>query len=380
MPTIKQVQEAPAATEPESEKPADSFNKGTIKSKEEQQESDEVLKNANRSQAERCNKIAEQYLIQGEVFNAEKILQKGIRMCKTDRGIELLTEIVEGRDRERAAGRKYMGRRSAVDGAIRLMFGDSTVLKLDKDTIELIINVCQGSEEKAATLYADLSKQDNLTKEKATKIIQGMNAMWNYADKKKAHGHSHNGVPCGGHGHGSHVRSNSSGLEGGIIGMASLGGIIGLLAKQFGSRIPIVVILAPLGSMTCVLFTLAICYYLWRTGSNIRDPRVIFPAISELGASMPEQRFYQVGFAITGLLLALHIRLFSQLVLPKMLEHDTSTEIKNQAELAISWGYYSAVGVILQGVFTLEMKLSMQSMIHWGGAVLFMSGAMNHGK
>jgi hypothetical protein len=152
-----------------------------------------------------------------------------------------------------------------------------------------------------------------------------------------------------------------------------------MLAHFFGSRMPIVSVLAPLGSMGCVLLTVFTCYYLWRTGENIRDHRVIFPAISELGAAMPEQRVYQVGFAMTGVLLFLHIRMFSQLVVPKLLEYGT-TELQAHADQAVSWGYYAAFGVILQGLFTLEMKVSMQSMIHWGGAVLFMSGAMNHAQ
>ena len=338
--------------------------------------------------AEKCNELAEQYLIQGEVYSAEKLLQKGIRSYRTERGIKLLTELVEGRDRAKVAGREYKGRRSAVDGAIRAMFGASDTLNLEPETVNTIVAVCQGSEERAANLYAELEfvgKKNKLTPEQANAIVVGMSAQWLRKTSSSSsshghshHGHSHNGVPCEGHGH---VQGSALGPHANVIvGMASMSGIIGLLAHQFGSRLPVVVILAPLGSMFSVLFTLAVCYYLWRTGNNIRDPRVIFPAISELGASMPEHRVYQVGFAITGLLLALHIRLFSQLVLPKLLEHDASGDMKTHADLAISWGYYSAVGVILQGVFTLEMKVSMQSMVHWAGAVLFMSGAMNHAQ
>ena len=357
-----------------------------------------ALHTANKNQAEKCNRIAERHLIQGEVYNAEKMLQKGIRMCRTDRGIELLTELVEGRAREKVAGREYKGRPSAVDGAIRAMFGDSSAFNLDKQAMDLIIEVCQSNEERGAELYAKLegtATTQPLTSEQAVAVVHEMHAMWDFSEKQTrtttttqagAHGHSHNGVACGGHGHaqGSHsgargLSSESPGMAGGVVGMASIGGMVGLMAHQFGERMPLASILAPLGSMSCVLITLGMCYYLWRTGDNIRDARVIFPAISELGAAMPEQRVYQVGFAITGLLLALHIRLFSQIVLPKLLEHAT-TEMQTNADLAISWGYYSAAGVVLQGVFTLEMKVSMQSMVHWGGAVLFMSGAMNHAQ
>ena len=165
----------------------------------------------------------------------------------------------------------------------------------------------------------------------------------------------------------------------GLRAVAWGGTFLASCAHQFGSKFRIVAILAPLGSMSCVLWTLATCYYMWRTGPNLRDPRVIFPAISELGASMPEHRVYQVGFAVTGALLTVHIWLFSQLVLPRLLEYGNS-ELQQHADSAVNWGYVSAAGVVLQGVFTLELKLSAQSCIHWAGAIAFMSGAMNHAQ
>jgi hypothetical protein len=359
------------------------------------QEDSASLTSANRQQAEIANKLAEQYLIQGDVLRAEKLLQKGYRMCPTERARELLTEIVTGRDEDRAAGRTYQGRRGAVDGVIRSTIQQSMTLKLDDKTVDYIVKVCDGMEERGAEVFAELEHNPDATQEQVINIVQGLQVMWNRASQQAAsHGHSHNGVACGGHGHshsggdgdgdgdgggGFSMSDDPHGVNTSLVGLASAGGIIGLLAHTFGSRMPIVAVLAPIGSMSCVLLTVLTAYYLWRTGDNIRDPRVIFPAISELGAAMPEQRVYQVGFAITGLLLMVHIRLFSQLVVPKLLEYGNS-EMQNHADLAISWGYYSAAGVILQGLFTLEMKMSMQSMVHWGGAVLFMSGAMNHAQ
>ena len=94
---------------------------------------------------------------------------------------------------------------------------------------------------------------------------------------------------------------------------------------------------------------------------------------------MPEHRVYQVGFAVTGCLLAVHIYLFSQIVLPHLLDYGNS-DMQQHADNAVWYGYAAAVGVIVQGVFTLEMQLSAQSCIHWVGAILFMNGAMNHAQ
>lgn len=44
------------------------------------------------------------------------------------------------------------------------------------------------------------------------------------------------------------------------------------------------------------------------------------------------------------------------------------------------WGHAAAIGVALQGVFTLESQCTPQCFVHWGGAILFMVGAQHHGK
>ena len=45
-----------------------------------------------------------------------------------------------------------------------------------------------------------------------------------------------------------------------------------------------------------------------------------------------------------------------------------------------SAGRLSPTLVGLQGVVVLRRELSVQSVIHWGGAILFIVGAMRHGK
>ena len=168
-------------------------------------------------------------------------------------------------------------------------------------------------------------------------------------------------------------------VERGISGVPILGFVLAPLTWFFGDSSAILAVLAPLGSMSCLLWTMFTCYYLWRSGPNLRDARIIFPAISELGASMPEQRIYQIGFATVGIFLIIHISLFKDVVLPQILAYGDSEQQKH-ADTAVWYGYLSAVGVILQGVFTLEMQVSMQSMIHWGAAVCFMMGAMHHAQ
>lgn len=177
--------------------------------------------------------------------------------------------------------------------------------------------------------------------------------------------------------HGGSIRGNPG--PGGLRAVIMGGSFIGSCAVFLGKLWPILVVLAPLGSMSGLLWTVFTCYSMWRSGPNIRDSRVIFPAISELGASMPEHRVYQVGFAVTGVLLAVHVHLFSQIVLPQLLDLGNS-EMQQHADNAVWYGYLAAAGVVAQGVFTLEMQLSAQSCIHWAGAIMFMNGAMNHAQ
>ena len=68
---------------------------------------------------------------------------------------------------------------------------------------------------------------------------------------------------------------------------------------------------------------------------------------------------------------------------------DSSEEVAEKAAVALAratfstsecvrYGWYMALGIGVQGLFTLEMAVSLKSMIHWTGALLFMYGAMNH--
>ncbi|CAK0836213.1 unnamed protein product [Prorocentrum cordatum] len=46
----------------------------------------------------------------------------------------------------------------------------------------------------------------------------------------------------------------------------------------------------------------------------------------------------------------------------------------------LRWAHCSALGVAVQGGVTLVRELCLQNFVHWGGAVLFMAGAVQHAK
>lgn len=161
---------------------------------------------------------------------------------------------------------------------------------------------------------------------------------------------------------------------------------------MFGS---IAVSLLPLAGVVIVFSTIRKCY--WTTAAQGRMmPGIVFPAISALGMENPEKRIYQVGFALTGLCIGLSVLVFKQLIIPvlaplllKVAEaniNDVTTDklnqakehIANQSMSCVHNGLYMAGGVMLQGIFTLEFKISAQSIVHWLSAAVFAMGAMHH--
>jgi len=190
-----------------------------------------------------------------------------------------------------------------------------------------------------------------------------------------------------------------------------------------------------------MLITVAGCHYLWSTGPH-KIPGVMFPAISEMGVATPERYLYQVGFAICGAILSVGILLWEELVGPEILKsasavpltaqlkqgavvqmpgetkgvlqtvdastgrwtvrmQDGTTQVAEAQQLRVVsrersenalepapallnrslwWGHAASTGVALQGIFTLKHEIDAQCFVHWGGAVLFMAGALQHGK
>jgi hypothetical protein len=130
-------------------------------------------------------------------------------------------------------------------------------------------------------------------------------------------------------------------------------------------------------ALATLFVTVAKCYITRNNRRAFQDNRVAFPAISELGVDGPEHRFYQVGFALIGLALFVHVGHWHTLVAPH-LEADARTTDGAHVTPAtvLRGGRLSAVGCLLQGLFTLDLTLSPQSIVHWSGAVAFLMGAM----
>merc|ERR1740129_1169940 len=143
------------------------------------------------------------------------------------------------------------------------------------------------------------------------------------------------------------------------------------LARSGGHRALSAAIL-PTSVLAWILTTLAGCYWLHRP---LRSPEAILPGISEMGIAPPARGVYRSGSATVGLLLACTVWLYSTLLVPHLA--DGAAAASRAAESA-SMGYIAALGVALQGVFTLEPGLSVQTLLHFAGAIAFILGTMWH--
>jgi|TARA_B110000208_G_C11673126_1_gene395958 hypothetical protein len=163
-----------------------------------------------------------------------------------------------------------------------------------------------------------------------------------------------------------------------------------------------VVVAVPILVCVGAFGTVGLCYPLWRYGPRgPADKRVIFPAISEMGVGGTEQRVYQVGFATVALLVVVNMALLERLVVPHLVAHHNpallsaalnaagrqapepgsgiaAETVLSLAKSVTHTGIMVGIGVGLQGVFTLQHKISAQSLVHWGGAACFAYYAMQH--
>lgn len=144
------------------------------------------------------------------------------------------------------------------------------------------------------------------------------------------------------------------------------------LARSGGHRAPSVAAL-PASVLAWMLTTLAGCYWLHRP---LRCPEALLPGISEMGIAPPARGVYRSGSATVGLLLACTIRLYSTLLLPHVADGGASAA--GRAAESTSMGYVAALGVAVQGIFTLETVLSVQTLLHFAGAIAFVLGTMWH--
>lgn len=142
------------------------------------------------------------------------------------------------------------------------------------------------------------------------------------------------------------------------------------LARSGGHRAPSAAFL-PTSILVWILTTLGGCYWLHKPLSS---PEAILPGISEMGIAPPARGVYRSGCATIGLLLACTVWLYSTLLLPHLADGAAAGRAAESANM----GYVAALGIAVQGVFTLETGLSVQTLLHFAGAIAFVLGTMWH--
>jgi len=137
---------------------------------------------------------------------------------------------------------------------------------------------------------------------------------------------------------------------------------------------------APLCSLLWYVLTVSWCYWLH---SPLLADGVFAPAISEMAVSHPARLVYRVGFGLCGLLLA--VTMLEVSILTEK-HHAVKTAVETpqgspseEVSLGVGWGLMAAGGVALQGICTLRVEGGEETVLHLGGAMLAMMGAMWHG-
>jgi len=130
--------------------------------------------------------------------------------------------------------------------------------------------------------------------------------------------------------------------------------------------------------------TILVCYFI--TSQNGHLPMgVTTPPISFLGAQEPEHTVYQIGFSLTGLLLAFSVCIWHREVEPLLMDAD----FVRAAAIAAMGGWFACLGAAGQGLVTLETDIlavvstpdstmSRQSVLHQVLAAFFFLGAAVH--
>ena len=134
----------------------------------------------------------------------------------------------------------------------------------------------------------------------------------------------------------------------------------------------------PILTIGLLVRTMQRAYNIWYAKRVEDQLGIVFPAISELGVEGQGKRIYQIGFVCVGTLLCLHIYNLSIVLQRELVRGDMDTS-KLQTQM-IRYGYQAAIGCSIQGLFTLQHNVSLQSIIHWIAAALFMHGSINHAQ
>lgn len=139
----------------------------------------------------------------------------------------------------------------------------------------------------------------------------------------------------------------------------------------------------PLISSSLGILTIGLVYSVTRLYDHL-SPGAITPPISLLGCQQPEHSIYQVGFALTGLSLWICLWHWQRTLYSKFLVPFG----RITAFAMLIGGQLAAVGVVGQGVITLEenlienlhngLPISPQSILHQQLAAIFFLGAAIH--
>jgi len=132
--------------------------------------------------------------------------------------------------------------------------------------------------------------------------------------------------------------------------------------------------LIPALAMLWLLGTLGMCFKL---SAPLRESAWSVPAISEMGVAPPARGAYRAGFVVVGILFAMTVWLYHSILMSQLSEASPSDDA------ALPWsstryGFLAAFGAVLQGLLTLEPRLSWMSGLHFLGALLFIVGTMQH--
>jgi hypothetical protein len=112
-------------------------------------------------------------------------------------------------------------------------------------------------------------------------------------------------------------------------------------------------VIAPLPALgaICGIVTIGWVYHLTAVSGHLPEG-IATPPISFLGLKSPEHEVYQIGFSITGGFLLCLVHFWRQRFYPIL-----QREFPEQSKYALYGGYAAGIGVIGQGIITLEEDL-----------------------
>jgi len=118
-----------------------------------------------------------------------------------------------------------------------------------------------------------------------------------------------------------------------------------------------------------------VLYACYEMHASLKDPEVTFPQISELGVGpFISKAMYRIGFTAVASVLAAMNFVHAELCLP----HLPGGRHSLHGSEMIMYGMMAASGVAIQGICLLQPNLSVQTMLHGVGAMLFFYGTWCH--